>query len=75
MMYDRTSNVAYDYYIGGEEEERERPSIFVLNRDGRYEEISRVSETIHAIAKERVAAYLYVPEACRHDVHKVYYPD
>lgn len=68
VLDDATSNVSYDYYLGGEEESDKQP-LFVRRRDGRLEEISRRSEAIRAIAGRReTRVRVYVPAECRDQV-------
>lgn len=69
MLYDPTSSVPYDYYIGAEAEESDKQPIYVLLRNNQLEEISRCSEPIRAIAGRRETKMrLYVPAECREQI-------
>lgn len=68
VMIDATSDVSYDYYLGGEEESDKQP-LYVRLRDGKLDEISRRSEAIRAIAGRRETKFrVYVPAECRDEV-------
>lgn len=70
MILDQPSNVAYDYYTYGEEEER--PPILIKDREGKTVEIAKRSEAIRALAGQRVIKFnLYVPEECADEVEGI----
>lgn len=71
VLFDRSSDVAYDYYAA-DEGDGTKPSILVQNREGNTVEISRESDAIAAIARNRaVRVAIYVPQECREEVTKV----
>ena len=72
MILDQPSNVTYDYYTSGEEEEK--PPILVKDREGKTIEIAKKSEPTRALAGQRVIRFnLYVPEECAHEVEDIIY--
>ncbi|WP_048601554.1 HD domain-containing protein [Rubeoparvulum massiliense] len=73
LLFDQSSNIAYDYYIAGEEGGWKHNTIFTTNQYGEIVEISRQSDTIRAISHPRGGTTLFVPEECRQAVHTIYY--
>lgn len=69
---DRTSDVAYDYYLAEEHHDKQKPSILIMTREGQPREISKVSDVIKGIAgKRKVGQNIYVPEDCREEASKI----
>lgn len=59
LAFDKPSNVTYDYYVEGEEEEK--PSI-LINKKGKIKSIIRFSESIRAISgNQEIKYFLYFP--------------
>jgi len=59
LAFDKPSNVTYDYYVEGEEEEK--PSI-LINRKGQIKSITRFSESIRAISgNQEIKYFVYFP--------------
>lgn len=61
LVIDFSSDLPYDFYRPGEEEER--LPIHLLNRNGRLRELSRESDVVEAISgKKRTDHKLYYPK-------------
>ncbi|WP_297202712.1 HD domain-containing protein [Thermanaeromonas sp.] len=73
LLWDAQSDVAYDYYTSPEEEDTSKPPIWVLDRSGTPRDITRLSDSIRAIAgKRKIVEYFYVPdEKCRSEIEKL----
>lgn len=74
LAYDRTGEVAYDYYVPGEGGGDAGASpILILDKDGRVEEVSRLSPLLGALAGRAREGYnIYVPEDCRDEARALF---
>lgn len=70
---DRTSDVTYDYYLAEEHDERQKPAILVMTKEGQPREISKISDVIRGIAgRRKVRRNVYVPEDCREEARRIF---
>lgn len=73
LIVDRTSDVAYDYYMAPDGSGGRRKPILALDESGRPQEIATLSHTIAAVAtRRRVAVNIYVPEECVEHVRRLF---
>jgi hypothetical protein len=73
LLWDRASDVAYDYYTSQDEDDKSKPPILVRDSNGKPQDITKLSDPVRAIAgKRKVGFCIYVPdENCRNDIKKL----